>query len=137
MSLFDASFLYYRNDAVIDRYCTDHHHSITYGRDVFMQLLKWLYISNELKLQGMTAFITYEIAEIDNMWHIFLLFTKDYETFCDRYFKHFIHHTPVHSKTRHMSLDEREKIFKPYFTLIAKIFGRDTLLAWFKEKKYA
>lgn len=32
--------------------------------------------------------------EIDNLWHTFLLFTKDYEKYCKKILKKFIHHVP-------------------------------------------
>lgn len=33
--------------------------------------------------------------KIDEAWHNFILFTKDYQEFCRRYFGKFIHHVPV------------------------------------------
>jgi hypothetical protein len=33
--------------------------------------------------------------DVDEGWHNFILFTKDYAEFCTRYFGHFIHHEPV------------------------------------------
>lgn len=32
--------------------------------------------------------------QVDNLWHTFLLFTRDYDTFCKELFGHFIHHEP-------------------------------------------
>jgi hypothetical protein len=31
---------------------------------------------------------------IDDFWHNFILFTQDYESFCEEYVGHFIHHRP-------------------------------------------
>lgn len=33
-------------------------------------------------------------AKIDDGWHTFLLFTKDYALFCRDYLGHFVHHVP-------------------------------------------
>lgn len=33
-------------------------------------------------------------SEVDEVWHIFILFTKDYADFCDRIFGKFLHHQP-------------------------------------------
>lgn len=33
-------------------------------------------------------------ADVDNLWHTFLLFTKEYQKFCDEMFGTFIHHNP-------------------------------------------
>ncbi len=31
---------------------------------------------------------------VDEGWHLFILFTKDYEVFCKEYFGYFVHHVP-------------------------------------------
>ena len=31
---------------------------------------------------------------VDEGWHLFILFTKDYEAFCKEYCGHFVHHVP-------------------------------------------
>lgn len=31
---------------------------------------------------------------VDEGWHLFILFTKDYEVFCEEYFGYFVHHVP-------------------------------------------
>ena len=33
-------------------------------------------------------------SEVDNLWHTFLLFTKEYQAFCNDMFGKFIHHCP-------------------------------------------
>lgn len=33
-------------------------------------------------------------TDVDNLWHSFILFTKDYASFCDTNAGHFIHHIP-------------------------------------------
>ena len=33
-------------------------------------------------------------ARVDGVWHEFILFTKQYQNFCQRFFGTFIHHTP-------------------------------------------
>jgi len=35
-----------------------------------------------------------EMKEIDQMWHIFLLYTQDYMDFCEKYFGEYLHHLP-------------------------------------------
>jgi len=36
-------------------------------------------------------------AEVDEFWHAFLLFTREYHEFCQRHFGKFVHHVPEHS----------------------------------------
>ena len=33
--------------------------------------------------------------DVDEVWHIFILFTKDYARFCDEVFGFFLHHQPT------------------------------------------
>lgn len=33
-------------------------------------------------------------TQVDNLWHTFLLFTKEYQAFCNDMFGKFIHHVP-------------------------------------------
>ena len=37
-------------------------------------------------------------TQVDNLWHTFLLFTKDYQAFCHDMFGKFIHHIPLTDK---------------------------------------
>ena len=72
------------------------------------------------------------MAEIDDMWHTFLMFTEDYANFCERYFGRFIHHSPR---------DENEKINPDVFELELTRFlsyvydklGEETVSVWFAE----
>ena len=40
---------------------------------------------------------------IDEGWHNFILYTRDYASFCDNYFGKFLHHQPHDSFTNHKS----------------------------------
>lgn len=59
---------------------------------------------------------------IDEGWHNFILFTRDYTAFCDKFFGRFIHHQPNTAG----EAPDRER---PRRTLIAAIqmFGRENL----------
>ena len=37
---------------------------------------------------------------VDDLWHEFLLFTRDYASFCDAAFGRFLHHTPTEAMTQ-------------------------------------
>ena len=40
-------------------------------------------------------FISMPSQVVDDMWHEFILYTRDYEQFCRRAFGHMLHHTPA------------------------------------------
>ena len=60
--------------------------------------------------------------EIDEGWHNFILFTKDYMEFCERFFGRFIHHVPNLP-------GQKQDRDRPRRTLIAamQLFGKENL----------
>lgn len=61
---------------------------------------------------------------IDEGWHNFILYTKDYAAFCQDCFGEFIHHQPDVTE-----LSDKQKISRAQKTLAAaeKFFGKETL----------
>ena len=57
---------------------------------------------------------------IDEAWHIFLLFTKEYAKFCEKYFGHFLHHNPFTKATR---MAESRKVV-PILPVAQELFGK-------------
>lgn len=39
-------------------------------------------------------FVAMPSQVVDDLWHEFILFTREYDTFCQQAFGHFLHHTP-------------------------------------------
>ncbi len=78
---------------------------------------------------------------IDEMWHTFLMYSKDYEEFCYKYFGKMMHHEPI-ERAKKMEVinrletdqEETEKELSPYvrnlYSLIYDYLGRDTLVKW-------
>jgi hypothetical protein len=76
-----------------------------------------------------------EMKDIDNMWHTFLLFTKDYLAFCNKYLHGmFFHHVPISGKQPKVSDKKYEKELYRYLSYIADHLGDDTLVKWFNAK---
>ena len=71
-----------------------------------------------------------EMQEIDDMWHTFLLFTKDYAAFCNEYFGHFIHHNP-NTDDAEISQIEFEKEFSLFAAYVYDHLGENTVRVWF------
>lgn len=71
------------------------------------------------------------MSDIDNMWHIFLLFTLDYQNFCKDYLRGiFFHHIPATSKIE-MSKDEYELDLSRFLSYVYDNLGEETLTKWF------
>jgi hypothetical protein len=73
------------------------------------------------------------------MWHCFILFTKDYADFCQKYFGYYIHHLPFtrddKAKFARMSDEEKVLALSKMFDLIQNILGSKTLLDWTEKQK--
>ena len=65
------------------------------ARELFEDVKKFLFICGTCDPPNAPP------RRIDNGWHEFILFTKDYSSFCHRFFGRFIHHTPVSSTNAH------------------------------------
>jgi hypothetical protein len=137
------SILTYKNENVVARYERDHPGNSLSGNEALTELLKYLYLSHKhlhaLRENPETESLKFECAihtemkEIDDMWHTFLLFTKDYMDFCTQYFGQFMHHNPKTAETS-QTPDEFQLGFERYLSYAYDHLGAKTLEKWFPEK---
>ncbi|MDI9358954.1 MAG: hypothetical protein QM528_08400 [Phycisphaerales bacterium] len=100
--------LQYNNEDLIDSFCTKKQVSKKEAKRLFRETKKFIWlcklsmIKNELlsKNKKIKIVIDNNLLIIDEMWHSFILFTKDYTNFCVNYFGHYIHHAPTTKKER-------------------------------------
>ncbi len=77
----------YDLNAVIDRYAKDYHLDKYVAEEHFIELKKFLSVcAASDEPIGMAG-------PVDDAWHIFLIFTREYSAFCEHCGK-FIHHVP-------------------------------------------
>jgi 2-polyprenyl-3-methyl-5-hydroxy-6-metoxy-1,4-benzoquinol methylase len=111
--------LRYQNENVVDRFIVDHDASPRQAATLFEDAKRWLWLcavaqrDKELGVQDVPDMIIFETqTDLDEMWHTFLLFTRDYVEFCHQYFGFYIHHapTPEREKREYGELDaERQR----------------------------
>ncbi|MTI37880.1 glycine-rich domain-containing protein [Fulvivirga lutimaris] len=117
------------------------------AKEIFEETKKWLYLASKSED---SVFIDKPLQIIDEMWHTFILHTRQYYDFCLTNFKKLIHHqpTPRYEKeafalaleanpTRLMS--EHEEKMKKQFSLIYDHLGPKTLMKWYETlpQKYS
>ncbi len=66
---------------------------------------------------------------VDIIWHQFILFTKEYHEFCNRFFGRYLHHIPETSSNQ-IQPDEKNKIFEVY----KEVFNDDVPQIWGSKK---
>lgn len=81
----------YQMPNIVARYCKDYKVSQEDAKIHEVELKRYLILAGDLNEGEDLGMMS---TEVDNLWHTFLLFTKDYQTFCNEMFGKFIHHVP-------------------------------------------
>jgi hypothetical protein len=103
-----AAVLAYQHDRLLKRYASDHGATIDESRRCFRALKEFLIVCALKPGFKVTS------DPIDQMWHTFLLFTKDYKKFCEENLGMFINHEPFEHAAPQAYLETRafaEKYF--------------------------
>lgn len=113
----------YENWRVVKRIQKDFGLSSAAAEELFTDTKKFLYVcaTNPATRLGPTS-------KIDDGWHTFLLFTRDYADFCKEHFGRFMHHQP-HVENEHGPNVVPPKM-KTAVDLAKKIFGDDLSKNW-------
>lgn len=136
-----AETLKYRNPAVLKKFQEAYAVSLRDAEVLFTEVKRWLWLNARANLlPGAPKLYVYpEMTAIDEMWHTFLLFTKDYEAFCTRFLGHFVHHVPnTDGRMEHEARQERKdpqlrrQLYEDAIRFICGELGEDTALRWFK-----
>jgi|HubBroStandDraft_6_1064221.scaffolds.fasta_scaffold1806455_1 hypothetical protein len=130
----------YRNTYVIERYKKDFPNNTMAAEEAFEELIKYLWLTQKHKEDQMNfpenkelnfrCSMHNEMKEIDDMWHTFLLHTKQYMQFCEQYFGEFIHHSPTTVDDK-LTADEFETDFFRYLSYIWDNLGEEAMTKWF------
>jgi len=142
--------LAYRNERVIDSFMSKLDVPRAEAERIFTETLRWLWYVATTKpskenpeAHGMDA----PMFIIDEMWHVFILVTRDYAAFCEQMFGRFIHHDPgsagaeaygadygdtdspghVEDALRRTTERKRAK-----YTDIYEKLGEDVFITWYK-----
>lgn len=136
----------YRNEDVISRFLDLYDVEEAEAGDLFRESLKFLYL-----IQKGDAFIPDDMLILDEMWHNFVLFTKEYAVFCQRHFGGYIHHNPAtkvekEARKSAAALQSPEAIKAGNLERLGKLMeltfdhlGPDTVQKWFQvyPEKYS
>ncbi|MEJ7558136.1 MAG: hypothetical protein WKF66_07475 [Pedobacter sp.] len=132
-----TAILAYQNEDIIYRFTNMMNVTEDEAQDIFTETKKFLYLS---LLPGI--FIPDELLILDEMWHNFILFTREYHAFCETNFARFLHHQPATKaeKLQHKELlvtdkDAAQSAFTAKLERVISTtydhFGDDTVIKWF------
>lgn len=124
----------YSHDGVVQRFRRSWELSPTAADEVFGDMIRFLWINATLLHagEGVLVSITQPITVIDEMWHTFLLFTRDYAVFCDEYLGRFIHHIPAGDEPE-LSHERMRAQLEREYALVYKHLGLEALVRWYER----
>jgi hypothetical protein len=123
--------LKYENREVVLRFSKEKRISFDDAEDIFQETKRWLWLC--ASSPGESVNMVGEAFVIDEMWHTFLLFTRDYADFCEKHFREFIHHVPKPSSEKQdVEGDRRKADLRKDYELIYDRLGSEVLLKWCK-----
>jgi len=134
--------LAYKNDFVVNAFLRNYDLPKKEAEDIFQETVKWLYLCSieSSSNRGFNLGIFGGTIIIDEMWHTFILCTKDYFDFCFRYFDKYIHHQPLVSdpSEQDLSIEEKKekndktmKEFKKVMSYVYDHLGEQTTIKWY------
>lgn len=139
--------LNYKNEGVLLRFMDEFGIGKNDATRIFEDMLRWLWLNalHTVELKNGTKGIPGRLgirAEqlvIDEMWHIFMIYTEDYRNFCEKHFGFFIHHAPNDAPKESLSAENLESYLIQYLTYVHHHLGHATMCRWFEEygEKYS
>jgi hypothetical protein len=120
------------------------------AQEVFDELKKWLWLcavsrhDAEPGTLGRPLSIINSMILVDEMWHAFILYTKDYSQFCHDHFGYYIHHGPTTLAQKEATRIEAEADpaafqakteaeFEAQFSFVYDRLGAETLTKWYSD----
>jgi hypothetical protein len=100
------------------------------GQALFVEVKRFFVLvrSDDTKMWEMYS------ARIDEAWHQFILFTKEYTDFCRRFFGRYIPHSPSNAPKSETRNSVEVSSFQDFQCRYLELFGEPPPDAWYDEK---
>lgn len=135
--------LTYKNPLTIQRFTMNFPEYAQQAEGLFIEMLKYLWLSRKFEQEQAANpacptlqfnFVMHEEMRLmDNMWHEFILITKEYHAFCLQYFGEYLHHEPNMREKITISEEEFAHELQLFLGYVYDNLGEETLIAWFHE----
>jgi hypothetical protein len=137
------TLLNYKHTKVIQSYIRNYSVDESKASELFKDMLRYLWLSRkhafdqeqqpknkDLQFQ----FVMHEeMRDIDNMWHNFILYTRDYTSFCVQTFGEYLHHVPDIAETIIQTNEEFALELHKYLSYVYDHLGEETIKRWFSS----
>jgi hypothetical protein len=140
----------YRHPDVVARFLKSWNLPQEEAEAIFDDLKRWLWVSAMSKKDELAGELVVQMAIlnsmilVDEMWHAFILFTKDYTQFCVEHFGFYIHHGPTTQAQNEEAIAAMHADpaafeaqvtaeFEAQFSYIYDKLGPEVLSRWYSE----
>ncbi len=133
--------LNYKNPAVVRRFQKDHPEKAERAEFIFSDLMRFFWGTKKHLLdrqldpanENFDFFFIMDddMREIDQMWHVFLLYTRDYADYCERFFGEYLHHQPDLVPYFEEKGFKFETNLEKFLDYNYDLFGEDVIRRWF------
>jgi hypothetical protein len=135
--------LSYQNEEIVASFRRTYDVSLEEAQQLFEDTKKWLWLCGT-RPRSMRLTVFGPMKLLDEMWHTFILFTREYTEYCMENFGFYVHHAPttraeadqyrqraaVNPEETHARLREERR---EMMLLVHDELGEDTLRRWFGE----
>lgn len=135
--------LKYENPAVVDRFKINHPKDAFRAEQLFTEMLRYLWLCEkhtwDIEKNPASPELNFvpvmheEMRSMDNMWHEFILLTRDYHDFCHHYFGRFLHHEPNMRQKLAYSETEFVNSLNLFLNYIYDVLGENVVRTWFQD----
>jgi len=138
-----AKALSYENEEIVASFRRTYGVSLEEARELFEETKKWLWLCGT-RPRSMRLTVFGPMKLLDEMWHTFILFTREYTEYCMENFGFYVHHAPTTiaeaeqyrqrataspEETQAQLREERRAMM----LLLHDEFGAETLKRWFGD----
>lgn len=134
--------LQYENPLILERFKVNHPNDAHRAEQLFTEMLRYLWLCEKHSVDSKNnphhpglKFIPVmheEMRPIDNMWHEFILVTRDYHEFCNHYFGCYLHHEPDMKQTLAYSENEFIESLNLFLNYVFDTLGEEVMKLWFQ-----
>lgn len=131
----------FKHQSIINRYKKDHPKSADQAETLFEDLMIFFWASKKheelrrLNPNDETLDFTFimdeDMKNIDHMWHVFLLYTKDYMDYCDENFGEYLHHLPDVIPNGMIKEIDYQQNLERFLNFVYEYLGEDIVCRWF------
>mgnify|MGYP001184546151 CR=1 FL=1 len=135
--------LAFRHERAIQRFQRDFPALADQGEVLFADVQRFLWLSRKHEFEQQARpgaedldflLVMYEeMRDIDNMWHAFILYTKDYGEYCQRFYGEMMHHQPDVATTRPQTPEQFQADLSKFLSYAYDNLGEAVVRRWFVD----